>query len=334
MRLKSYCALLFFVMVFFSQMPLWGADVSQGLEGGGDFFYSDPFIIYSAKKALYNDLYTGRFDFTLQSTEGAVELEGEVDSDDTLKRAEQIVMKVPGVKSLDTRLTVNPALYYKNPMIADKDINEKVTEQIAKTKRVNIYRLESATIGGRVTLKGVVDSLDGELAALEVARSVQGVTSVRSAISIDSSVSDGYILFATKFLLLTDPRINGLKIHLDVKDGVIILRGTVKDEESRDLAINKARGVAGSTGVISYLKVGEVVFLDEEKVADDTLAKTVEDALKNDEDLKKFDIKVTALDGVVTLKGTVDGKETVVKAIEKVSSINGVRAVKSELETE
>jgi len=334
MFLKSYCALLLcFFTVFFSQMPLWGADITRDLEGG-DFFYSDPFIIYSAKKALYNDLYTGRFDFTVKSTEGAVELEGEVDSDDTLKRADQIVMKVPGVKSLDTRVTVNPALSYKNPMIADTDINEKVTEQIAKTKRVNIYRLESATIGGRVTLKGVVDSLDGELAALEVARSVRGVTSVRSAISIDSSVSDGYILFATKFLLLTDPRINGLKIHLDVKDGVIILRGTVKDEESRDLAINKARGVAGSTGVISYLKVGEVVFLDEEKVADDTLAKTVEDALKNDEDLKSFDIKVTALDGVVTLKGTVDGKETVVKAIEKVSSINGVRAVKSELETE
>ena len=330
--------LLIFIISIFSLSPysVMAEDNPAGLAQleGGDFFYSDPFVIYSARKALYNDLYIGRFDFTVKSKEGMVELEGEVDSESSSLKAEELVFKIPGVKSLDNKLIVNPSLSSKSPAVSDKEINNEVMDKLSKVKRVKIYNLESNTIGGRVTVEGTVDSIEGELAALEVARSVKGVVSVRSKISIDSSVSDGYILFATKFLLITDPRVNGFDVHLDVKDGIIILRGTVDNEETRELAVNKARGVAGSTGVISYLKIGEIVTLDEDKIADDKLADTVESTLKNDEDLGKYNIKAFSKDGLITLKGTVDSKETVIKAIEKVSSVSGVRAVKSELELE
>jgi hyperosmotically inducible protein len=298
----------------------------------GEFFYSDPYIMYSVRKALYEDMSAGRFELPVTSETGTVTMSGEVDSEETAKIAENIAVKIAGVKKVNNNILINPSLKAKPFLKKDKEINDEVAKKLSTVKRVKAYKLDTVTIGGRVTIKGRVDSLDAEIASLEIARSVEGVTSVRSKIDVDSGVNDGYTFVAIKLLMVADPRINGFGIHIDVEDGIIILRGNVDSEDTRQIAINKARGIAGSRGVISYLEVNETVTLDKPAVSDTTLTVQVEEVLKGDKDLSKYNIKVSCTNGIVTLSGTVDSRDIVLSAVEKVSTIPGVRAVKSELE--
>lgn len=334
MSLKNYIIFLICTLfTFFFFLPLsFAAETVDDTGSGGEFFYSDPYIIYQARKKLYEDIKIGRFNFSVNSEIGVVSLEGEVDNEESLKLAGEIVISVSGVKELDNKLILNTALQEQFPVISDKEITEAVSKNLSTKKRVKIYRLECYTIGGRVTVEGIVDSLEAELIALETAREVKGVTSVKSNIDIDSAVSDGYILVAAKFLMIASPKAEGTKVNINVEDGIIILSGKVSSEESRESAINIARGIAGSRGVISYLEVKEEVFPDDEKVSDDILTGNIENALASDEVLSRYDIKVVCSDGIVTLFGTVDSRDIVLDAVEKVSSISGVRAVKSELE--
>lgn len=298
----------------------------------GEFFYSDPYIMYSVRKALYEDMSAGRFELPVTSDAGTVTISGEADSEETAKIAEDIAIKVSGVKKVNNTIVINPSLKTKPFLKKDKEINDEVTKKLSTVKRVKSYKLDTVTIGGRVTIKGRVDSLDAEIASLEIARSVEGVTSVRSKIEVDSGVNDGYTFVATKLLMVADPRINGFGIHIDVEDGIIILRGNVDSEDTRQIAINKARGIAGSKGVISYLEVNETVTLDKPAVSDTTLTAQVEELLNGDKDLSKYNIKASCTNGIITLSGTVDSRDIVLSAVEKVSTVPGVRAVKSELE--
>jgi hyperosmotically inducible protein len=167
---------------------------------------------------------------------------------------------------------------------------------------------------------------------MEAARAVSGIKSVRSKIEISSGVSDGFLLFTTKLGMISDARINGFGIKVSVEDGIIILRGTVDDEHTRQIAINKAKGLAGAKGVISYLEVSEKISLDEPLIDDKVIITQIEDLLKTDKTLLLYNIKATSVNGIVTLSGTVDSRDTVLLAVEKVGAISGVRAVKSELE--
>ncbi len=298
----------------------------------GEFFYSDPYIMYSVRKALYEDMTAGKFELPVTSDAGIVTISGEVDCEETAKKVEDIAGKISGVKKVNNTIVINPSLKTKPFLKTDKEINDEVAKKLSTVKRVKAYKLDTVTIGGRVTIKGRVDSLDAEISSLEVARSVEGVTSVRSKIEVDSGVNDGYTFVATKLLMVADPRINGFGIHIDVEDGIIILRGNVDNEDTRQIAINKARGIAGSKGVISYLEINETVTLDKPAVSDTTLTAQVDELLKGDKDLSRYNIKPSCTNGIVTLSGTVDSRDIVLSAVEKVSTIPGVRAVKSELE--
>ncbi|HPZ06773.1 MAG TPA: BON domain-containing protein [Candidatus Eremiobacteraeota bacterium] len=326
MRFRFFLLLLSCLLLF----PVYGEEIKT--ETGGEFFYSDPYIMYSIRKALYEDMDVGRFNFSVNSTQAVVEISGEVDNDRASFKAGTIALSIPGVKQINNKITINPALTPRPFIRSDKEINNDVEKKLSVTKRVRSYRLECVTIARRVSMKGEVDSLDAEIAALELARSIEGVESVRSRITIDSRVNDGYIFVATKLLMIADPRINGFRIHINVEDGIIILRGNVDDEEAREIAINKARGIAGSKGVISYIEINEEVALEKTIVADNTIVEEVNRTLKSDEELSKYDIKAICSDGIVTLSGTVDSREKVLAAVEKVSVVPGVRAVKSELE--
>ncbi|MEQ8168308.1 MAG: BON domain-containing protein [Candidatus Eremiobacterota bacterium] len=298
----------------------------------GEFFYSDPYIMYSVRKALYEDMVTGRFELPVTSEAGTVTISGEADCEETSETAEAITGNVAGVKKVNNNIIINPSLKTRPFLRTDKEINDEIAKKLSTVKRVKVYKLDTVTIGGRVTIKGRVDSLDAEIASLETARSVEGVTSVRSKMEVDSGVNDGYTFVATKLLMVADPRINGFGIHIDVEDGIIILRGNVDNEDTRQIAINKARGIAGSKGVISYLEINETVTLDKPAVSDTTLTAQVEELLKGDKDLSRYNIKPSCTNGIVTLSGTVDSRDIILSAVEKVSTIPGVRAVKSELE--
>src|SRR5688500_11694689 len=56
--------------------------------------------------------------------------------------------------------------------------------------------------------------------------------------------------------LTHDPKIDPLKMHVDVTDGKVILKGTIDTEEEKSRVENIALSVQGVTGVENHLHIG------------------------------------------------------------------------------
>ncbi len=69
-------------------------------------------------------------------------------------------------------------------------------------------------------------------------------------------------------------------------------------------------------------------------IDDSFITMKIKAAILNDSLLKVSDIKVTTVDGVVQLSGTVDSQQSIDRAIEVANSQNGVKSVQSELTIE
>ena len=103
------------------------------------------------------------------------------------------------------------------------------------------------------------------------------------------------------------------------------------------LAFCVAVGLAGCVVVISDGGIesgGAAHWNDQGSRQDDELARKVEDALRADPLLKGADLKVSSHDGVVTLRGSVEGMERFDRAIQLARKTEGVAKVMSKLKVE
>ena len=60
--------------------------------------------------------------------------------------------------------------------------------------------------------------------------------------SIGEHIDDAVITAAVKTRLLDDPRVKGLRIDVDTREGVVFLTGSVRSKEESDRAVEVARG--------------------------------------------------------------------------------------------
>lgn len=109
-------------------------------------------------------------------------------------------------------------------------------------------------------------------------------------------------------------------IEVEVKDGVVTLKGNIASPSHRFLAVRAASQVAG------------VLRVADELVADDDLEAAVARQLAQDERLAKLFIRVDSDLGVVSLFGTVPSEELAQRAIDVASRTPGVRRVVNRLQ--
>jgi hyperosmotically inducible protein len=144
-------------------------------------------------------------------------------------------------------------------------------------------------------------------------------------------MSDSWITSKTKIALFADDRVKGSQVHVETKDGTVMLRGKVDDAGAKSAAGEIAKGIEGVKSVKNELQV--VAPTDRKAVdADDKqISKSIESRFKQDPQLKsaKIDAKVNA--GVVTLTGEVKSIGTSARASEVARSVAGVRSVKNDL---
>jgi len=298
-------------------------------------YYFDPYISYEVRKTLYEDVELGRYPWEVKVTDGVVSLSGTVTSVEESNKAESIVKNMPGVKGVKNNVQVNSAY---PPVAVEKDsvINAGVVSALSQNNRVSSYKITPFTIGGRVILRGAIDSIAAELVALETARTVRGVKSVKSDLIMESGVSDSFMAFTLKMWLLADPHICGFRIKPEVQNGMITLRGKVPDEERKQIAINKARTVAGASGVISYLEIDPTIERKFVEQKDEEILNKI-NAILAKKEYALFKIEVTVNKGEVSLKGkidNIDNKDTVLHLMEEINALEGVKVIKSNLEVQ
>ena len=152
-------------------------------------------------------------------------------------------------------------------------ITAKVKTKLIADERTKGFDINvDTTAEGKVTLRGTAPSVEARQAAGEIARGVEGVTSIENALivappgsvaersappaTVSQQVerglertaergSDAWITTKVKTMLLANKVVKGTAVDVDTRDGVVQLKGEVANEVSRARAIEIASGIEG-----------------------------------------------------------------------------------------
>jgi hyperosmotically inducible protein len=144
--------------------------------------------------------------------------------------------------------------------------------KMAADTTVNAKDLNVDTRNRVVTLTGNLDSEEAKNRALQLARDTKGVVKVVDMISVRTAdgtgdapeptrsagavVDDAGITMKVKGRFLKDPLVQGLRIDVDTRDGVVYLTGSVASSAEKDKAIQIAKDTEGVKDVQANLNVG------------------------------------------------------------------------------
>lgn len=117
-------------------------------------------------------------------------------------------------------------------------------------------------------------------------------------------------------------------IRTDVKDGFVVLIGTVPEESHKTLAQATVANLSGVVRVDNQLVVGNEAIA---ATADVLVARRVGLALRFHRDITEGKISVAVKDGVVTLRGEASSPAQRDLIVEFVSDITGVKEVRNEM---
>ena len=151
----------------------------------------------------------------------------------------------------------------ENPVgraVDDSTITTRINHEMLKDDVVKARQIDVDTIGGHVTLTGVVATREESARATKIARSVSAVKSVTNNIQIGERSfgnvwSDNVLGNKIKAKLIAEPEVRSMNIDVDVYLGVVTLTGVVSSKYQKERAIEISRNTDGIVKVIDNLKV-------------------------------------------------------------------------------
>lgn len=193
---------------------------------------------------------------------GAVVLSGVVGSAAEKRRA-RILAWVQGVESVDTG-ALQVEGWARDPRLRgskfvgmnDEQIAAAIQDALFLDPRVASYEVQATVREGAVTLRGMVDNLKALRAAASDARNVVGVWSVENLVRVRGEPpADPTIQRRIEDALRRDPYVQRYGVRVDVRDGVVTLRGDVPTSFARAQADDLAARVRGVAAVQNELRV-------------------------------------------------------------------------------
>jgi len=151
---------------------------------------------------------------------------------------------------------------------------------------------------------------------------------------IEQTISDSVITAKITAKFAKNPDLNPLKISVSTKDGIVTLKGNVKDKQAYVDALTLAKKTKGVTTVESDdLMIRQV----NTSFTDAYITARVEAAILkakvfDDESIPLVGINATTNNGVVTLTGNLKQEKSVSAIIKRVSNIHGVKKIISHLQ--
>lgn len=148
---------------------------------------SDAWLTMKTKVALMtaDDLKTS--DLNVDTVKGVVTLHGKVPTTEQKQKADDVAMKVDGVKSVKNLLQVVPSSMRPVVDRADKDIKEGVEAAFKANRRIDDSGIKVASVNkGVVLLSGKTKSMAANVESIEVAAAVRGVKKVSTEVVVDA----------------------------------------------------------------------------------------------------------------------------------------------------
>ncbi|MDD5028342.1 MAG: BON domain-containing protein [Rhodoferax sp.] len=144
----------------------------------------DTLLTTHVKTALADNIDIKSFDIKVETRKGEVMLSGFVDNQTQIDRAIAVAQAIPGVKSVDNRVSIKAGTTTIGTKIDDSIITAKVKAALMADETVKSADIAAVTRDGRVQLSGFVNNQKQIDNALQVARGIEGVSSVGNELSI------------------------------------------------------------------------------------------------------------------------------------------------------
>ena len=187
----------------------------------------------------------------VHTQDGAVHLQGVVETLDEKTAAERAALRIPGVRRVENDLTIS----------ADRDLSDAEIERAARDA---LDAGDLAFVGVRVEagsafLMGVARSEAVVDRAMEVVALVSGVRGVYSEIEIAAGEPIDNIGLANDIAeaLSDDPRLDFLDLQVRCDEGHVVLTGFILNEDQFDAATEVAESVPGVRSVENRMVLQE-----------------------------------------------------------------------------
>jgi osmotically-inducible protein OsmY len=244
----------------------------------------------------------------VSTTDGIVELSGEVDNLLAKERAARIAEAVKGVRAVVNRLQVKPP---SRP--ADAELAKDIEQALLADSSTDSYAVDARVDNGVVTLTGSVDSHQQRRHTAIVVKQVRGVIDVDNRIRVDFTTTrpDSDIRRDIQHSLKWNRYVDDNLINVQVEDGQVTLSGTVGSAAERRNALHIAwvAGVSqvdGSALIVAHWARDAALRGDKYvSKSDEELREAVQGALLLDPRVDSPNIQVEAAGGTVVLRGSV-----------------------------
>ncbi|NJK30991.1 MAG: BON domain-containing protein [Deltaproteobacteria bacterium] len=155
-----------------------------------------------------------------------------------------------------------------------------------------------------------------------------GMSACSTTQMVGEQTDDNTIKTRVGARLAADPDVRRFQIDVDVLDRVVTLRGDIEDPAAAEEAVRIAENTEGVERVINELQiVGEDKMLE----GDGGIQSAVSAKLIADPDVRRFNIDVDVVNGVVYLSGVVHDEEAKAAAERIANGVDGVVRVENEL---
>lgn len=194
---------------------------------------------------------------------------------------------------------------------------------------------------GAVTLTGTVKEYFHKSLAQETVAGLPGVKSVDNRLEIKDAPptanSDAWLRDKVKVTLSFHRSVSAITTEVDVKDGVVTLRGVATSQEQKELTAEYARDVEGIKNVNNEMTVAGTSKKSRtvgEKIDDSSITAQVKMTLLHHRSTSALYTTVKTKRGVVVLEGTAKNGAERDLAARLASDVKGVKSVSNRMTIE
>lgn len=194
---------------------------------------------------------------------------------------------------------------------------------------------------GAVTLTGTVQEESHKALAHETVINLPGVKSVENKLEVKGTPptanSDAWLMTKVKTTLLFHSSVSAAQTEVEVKDGIVTLRGNVDNLAQKELTTEYAKDVEGVKDVNNEMTVTKSPSKKRtagEKIDDASITALVKMTLLYHHSTSAINTKVVTKKGVVTLSGKANSLAEFTLATKLAKDVNGVKDVKNRMSVE
>ena len=192
---------------------------------------------------------------------------------------------------------------------------------------------------GVVTLTGTVAEESHKKLAQDTVESLPGVTRVDNQLTTKAALAsenaDTWIGRKVKLALLFHRNVNAGKTKVEVKDGVVTLRGEASSTAQKELTAAYAKDIEGVKEVVNEMTVSETPesasLTTAKKVDDASITAQIKTALLTHRATSYMSTTVGTTNGEVTLTGPAKNEAEKDLVTKLVTDIQGVKEVKNQM---